>query len=175
MKRFNCQTIAMDHEIVIGRISCSPEMEHMFCYNKRPRSMTTLIKTLLRKLGLEKPHENIRFEQNLMETLRELSVQERRPTEEIAADLLTSALHQREIQGANVEIWQSLTPREQEVAALSCLQYTHRGIAVRLHISTTTVKTHIRNVLRKFNVQNKAQLQQLLTNWDFSSWEGPEK
>jgi DNA-binding CsgD family transcriptional regulator len=46
-------------------------------------------------------------------------------------------------------------------------------MAARLHISVETVKTHISNVLIKFNLHGKAELRQALSSWDFSEWGPP--
>ena len=70
----------------------------------------------------------------------------------------------------NFEPWQELTPREKQAAALACLGYTNLEIAERMVISRNTVKTHLRSVLRKFNVNSKSQLREVLTGWDFRGW-----
>ena len=64
--------------------------------------------------------------------------------------------------------WRTLTPRQQEVAALICGGYTNREIARRLNISVSTVKTHIRSILPKFGLNSKDQLQKYFEDWDFS-------
>ncbi len=61
------------------------------------------------------------FDQSLMSPLLELAVREQRPADEIAADLLQGALHQRQAAEVNLRRWRNLTCREQEVAALVCL------------------------------------------------------
>jgi DNA-binding CsgD family transcriptional regulator len=66
--------------------------------------------------------------------------------------------------------WYSLSPREQQVAALICLNYTSRQIAARLRISPETVKTHTRNLLSKFDLRTRVELRELLADWDFSAW-----
>jgi len=63
-----------------------------------------------------------------------------------------------------------LTPRQQQTAALACLNFTNRQIAARLGISPQTVKTHIRNLLHRFDLHSKAELRQVLADWDFSEW-----
>ncbi len=75
-------------------------------------------------------------------------------------DLLTSS-------GLN---WESLSPREQDVTALSCLGFTNRQIAARLSLSPETIKTHVRNVLSKFGINSKSELRHILAGWDFSAW-----
>ena len=66
--------------------------------------------------------------------------------------------------------WQQLTPREQQVAALVCLNYTNHQIAARLSISPDTVKLHVHNLLAKFDLHRKADLRVALSDLDFSVW-----
>jgi DNA-binding CsgD family transcriptional regulator len=65
---------------------------------------------------------------------------------------------------------ESLTPREKEVTALVCLSCTNRQAAVRMSVSPATVKFHLHNVLEKFGLESRSQLQQVLEEWDFSAW-----
>jgi DNA-binding CsgD family transcriptional regulator len=102
--------------------------------------------------------------------LRELSQSELRPEDEIAADLLTNAIARHQAAEENLRRWRALTPREQEVSALTCLNFTNVQIADHLTISPETVKTHIRNVLAKFKLHSKNELRQNLSDWDFSAW-----
>ncbi len=66
-----------------------------------------------------------------------------------------------------IKKWRLLTPREREIAALICTSHTNGEIARRLNISIATVKTHIRNILRKFNLNGKEQLRQYFEGWEF--------
>ena len=102
--------------------------------------------------------------------LRELSESELRPEDEIAADLLANAIARHQAAEENLRRWRALTPREQEVSALTCLNFTNVQIADHLTISPETVKTHIRNVLAKFKLHSKNELRQNLSDWDFSAW-----
>ncbi len=102
--------------------------------------------------------------------LQDLARRELRPEDEIAADLLTNALARHQAAQANLRRWHELTPREQEVSALTCLNMTNVEIAKCLTISPETVKTHVRNVLAKFNLRSKSELRQVLGDWDFSAW-----
>jgi len=111
------------------------------------------------------------LDQELAETLQELAEQEQRPPGEVAGDLLSFALAQQRASSELVRRWRSLSPREQQVGALICLNLTNRQIASRLTISTETVKSHVRNVLRKFDVHSKVELSVLLSEWDFSAWD----
>ena len=133
--------------------------------------MNRFIYRLLRRLGLLRP-ERLTFDLELEDrlALRELARQEKRRPDDVAAELLAAALERRRIAGEYLGVWHSLTPREQEVAALICLGYTTRQMAARLHISTETVNTHVYNGLRKFGLRRRTELRRLLGDWDFSSW-----
>jgi LuxR family maltose regulon positive regulatory protein len=48
-----------------------------------------------------------------------------------------------------------LTPREIEVVKLLASGYTYREIADRLFVSFETVKTHVKHIYKKFNVNTK--------------------
>ena len=127
---------------------------------------------LLRRFGYHKvQHFSFQAEEDLIEAVQRLADREQRPTGQVAAELLAQAMAHRQSADTNLEFWKALSPREQQVAALVCLNYTNRQIALRLHISTETVKTHMRNLLAKFRLHTKAQLRQALFDWDFSAWE----
>ncbi len=86
--------------------------------------------------------------------------------------LLQQAFEQQQGQLLLRRRWEALSPREQDVAALTCLGYTNRQIAARLHIAPDTVKGYVRQILVKYNLHSKQELRMLLTRWDFSAW-GP--
>jgi DNA-binding NarL/FixJ family response regulator len=111
------------------------------------------------------------MDEELAESLREMAHSQRRPKEELAADLLNESLMRRLEEEKKLEYWRNLSPREQDVVALVCLNYTNRQIAERLVISPETVKTHVANVLRKYNLGRRADLRRYLDNWDFGAWE----
>jgi DNA-binding CsgD family transcriptional regulator len=112
----------------------------------------------------------MRPEGQIGRALRELSESELRPEDEIAADLLTNAIARHQAAETNLRLWRALTPREQEVSALTCLNFTNVEIANYLMVSPETVKTHIRNVLAKFKLHSKNELRHNLGDWDFSAW-----
>ena len=113
----------------------------------------------------------LRFDQALLEHVATLAKQERRPAGAVANDLLSQALAQRMADEESLDRWRALTPREQEITALVCLDYTYPEIAVRLSISPQTVKSHLRNVRLKFGATRKTDLMRELANWDFSAWD----
>jgi DNA-binding CsgD family transcriptional regulator len=103
-------------------------------------------------------------------TLSTLAKHERRPENEIAQDLFAAGLTQYRTIDEIWPKWESLSSREQEVTALTCLGLTNRQIAARLSLSPETIKTHVRNVLLKFGLNSKVELRHILTGWDFSGW-----
>jgi DNA-binding CsgD family transcriptional regulator len=91
--------------------------------------------------------------------------------QDLAANIMSTGLEEMRTSTFLMEAWESLSGREQQVCALTCRGYTNRQIAGRLGISPETIKTHIQNVLRKFNLHGKAEMQVKLKDWDFSDWE----
>jgi DNA-binding CsgD family transcriptional regulator len=131
-----------------------------------------LLERLLRTLGYcPTPRLSFHTEQALLDSLQELADEEQRPREQVMADLLAQGLARRQVAQVHLRRWQALSAREQQVAALVCLNYTNRQIGLRLSISPETVKSHVRNLLAKFELHTKAELRHLLADWDFSAWE----
>ena len=77
-------------------------------------------------------------------------------------DQSTEELYQR---------WLNLSPREQDVVALTCLGYKNHHIAFRLGLSVTTVKSYIQKVCYKLHLHSKADIRVAFANWDFSAWQ----
>jgi DNA-binding CsgD family transcriptional regulator len=128
---------------------------------------------LLKAFGYTHATSKLSFEvePDLIQSLHELAEKEERPQEEIAADLLAFAVAQRDEAEVNLQRWRALTPRERQITALVCLNYTNREIAAHLTISPETVKTHLRNAMGKFGLTRKSDLRQALAEWDFSAWD----
>ena len=126
----------------------------------------------LNRLGLE-PHATA--DVSLLRSLRDLAAREQRPPEEVIAGLLNQAMQERQAAESGWKRWQTLSPREQQVAALVCLNHTGRQIAACLVISPETVKTHVSNLLRKFGLRTRQELRQSLAGWDFGAWEQPPR
>lgn len=51
-----------------------------------------------------------------------------------------------------------LTPREREVVGLVLRRYSNARIAEEMHVSQTTVKTHVRNILGKLGLKSRWEL-----------------
>jgi DNA-binding CsgD family transcriptional regulator len=72
-----------------------------------------------------------------------------------------------------IALWQQLTQREQEVAALACRGMSNAGIAELLNISEETVKTHMKNILHSFQVKGRGILKWMLQDWYFNNPQAP--
>jgi DNA-binding CsgD family transcriptional regulator len=110
------------------------------------------------------------LEGDLLVSLEQLARYRGSTPRKVAVDLLERELQLVEVERETWEKWQSLTEREQQVAALICLQYRTHQIATRLQIAPETVRSHVHNILHKMDLPNRIALRQLLTGWDFSSW-----
>lgn len=70
----------------------------------------------------------------------------------------------------NLYHWQSLSPREKEVVALICMGQRNYQIAETLGIAHGTVKSHLENIFRKFDVRDRHAIRLALIDWDFPTW-----
>ena len=125
---------------------------------------------VLRALGYASATTHLEFhaDEDLLQSLQTIAEREQRRTGEVASELLSSALARRQVDDGLLSHWCFLSPREQQVAALTCLNFTNRQIAAKLLVTPETAKT--RNVLRKFDLHSKAELRRALADWDFSAW-----
>jgi DNA-binding NarL/FixJ family response regulator len=131
------------------------------------------IKHLLTRLGYKRNSSHAyALDDRSCSLLESLAIREQRPAEEVHAEILADAVEKRNTQDALMNCWDFLSPREKDVTALTCLWYTNRQIASKLHVSPDTVKGYVRQVLVKFRVHSKEELKILLSNWNFSQW-GP--
>jgi DNA-binding NarL/FixJ family response regulator len=95
---------------------------------------------------------------------------EQRTPDEVLFSLLGQALEIQHNTDRAHQHWESLSPREKQVAALACAGLTGRQIAARLVISPETVKTHMRHILRKFGIASRRELREQLDGWDLRAW-----
>ncbi|MCD6577618.1 MAG: helix-turn-helix transcriptional regulator [Anaerolineaceae bacterium] len=107
---------------------------------------------------------------DLLRSVQDLSVREGHQPDEMILILLGQAVRNRRQMDRAHRSWGALSPREKQVAALVCAGLTGRQIAARLVVSPETVKTHVRHILRKFNLSSRRELCRLLAGWDFSPW-----
>lgn len=109
--------------------------------------------------------------ESMQVTLTTLSQHEGRPEDDLIQDLLAAGLTHYYSSDVLLNQWETLSPREKDVAALVCLGFTNKEIGFRLGISPETAKTHLRNVLIKFNMNTRSELKLSLNGWDFTLWQ----
>ena len=132
-----------------------------------------VIRHLLKRLGLvsDSTPRKYALDVALRPMLESLAQEQRRSPDDVVSEIVSSVLASGALDADLWRRWQSLSPREQQVAALTCLGYTNPQIAARLGLAVETVRTHTRNVQFKFNVNSKADLRLLLSAWDFSDFD----
>ena len=108
---------------------------------------------------------------SLQTSLSTIARDEGRPEAELIPELLNAGLTQYTSNERLWKKWESLSPREKDVAALVCLGYTNREMGARLNISPETVKDRLETAMYKFNITKRTELRLLFANWDFSEWE----
>lgn len=118
-----------------------------------------------------KPSDGFNLDVGTVRSLQNIAEHEQRTPEEIANKILEDALRGHQAQEIYWARWQTLSPREQEITALVCLNYTSRQIASRLGISPETVKTYVGRTLLKFGARDRTVLRIMLKEWDFSAWD----
>lgn len=125
----------------------------------------------LRRAKHRNPQRTFELDDSVLRSLNDLAAREQRPPDEVARYLVSRALLEQQTEEDSRQLWRRLTPREQQVVALICLNYTTTQIAARLSISSETVKTHAHHALNKFGAQNRQELRQRMTHWDFTRWD----
>jgi len=107
---------------------------------------------------------------DLLRSVETLSAREGYPPDEMILVLLEQAVNDRSRLDHAHRSWESLSTRERQVTALVCEGLTGRQIAARLVLSPETIKTHMRHILRKFNISSRRELRRLLADWDLGPW-----
>jgi len=132
-----------------------------------------LFNRLLKHLGLLRVREPRKYglDISLQPLLESMAEHQQRSPDEMVSDLVDEAISRRQLDADLWRRWLSLSPREQQVTALTCLGETNPQIAARLGLAVETIRTHTRNAQIKFNVNSKADLRVLLSEWDFSAYE----
>ena len=113
----------------------------------------------------------LELETSLIRRLRRAALSRGQRPEELAVALLARGLDRAARQRLAVEALKALTPRQQQVAWLIARGYTNHQIAHDLVVSPETVKTHVRNVLDKFEANSKAELRVLLLDLGVRWWQ----
>jgi two-component system NarL family response regulator len=74
-----------------------------------------------------------------------------------------------------VSAYEILGPREREVLQLLAEGLTSSEIAARLSVATSTVETHRRNLMRKLDLHNVAELTKFAVREGLTPLDSPQK
>lgn len=107
-------------------------------------------------------HRIYQISDNLQVTLSSLAQREGLPENVFTDDIVAAGLVQHLGIAELAPKWQSLTKREKEVARLVGQGLTNRQIAGHLSLSTETVNSHVKNIMHKFGLNDKAELRHIL-------------
>ena len=131
-----------------------------------------LLTRLLHILGLNLAPKTHKYtlDVSLQDAVDLLAQKQQRSPDEVISNLVACELANQSANEWLREQWMSLTAREQQVTALTCLGYTNPQMAARLGISVETIRTHTNHAQRKLSVNSKIELRRLFTEWDFSDW-----
>jgi DNA-binding CsgD family transcriptional regulator len=116
----------------------------------------------------KKPRVFLKDEQ-LVIRLKKIAIDQRRAEQEVYDDIIEAGMKVLQDKDEYAGIWDTLSQREQQVTALTCLGYRSYEIAGMLGISYETVRTHSKHVYAKFGL-NRKELRLALKDWDFKEW-----
>ena len=118
-----------------------------------------LLPPRVRDLFEKRPKGSIRRafsrDELLVRKVREMAVSQRRAEQEVYDDIIESGMKVLSDKDKYEDIWTSLSPREQEVTALTCLGYRSYEIAGALGISYETVRTSLEARLCQVRPESK--------------------
>jgi DNA-binding CsgD family transcriptional regulator len=127
------------------------------------------VRDLLEKIPKGPVRRAFSRDELLVRKVREMAASQRRAEQEVYDDIIESGMKVLSDKDKYEDIWTSLSPREQEVTALTCLGYRSYEIAGELGISYETVRSHSKHVYAKFGLSRK-ELRLVLERWNFEAW-----
>jgi DNA-binding NarL/FixJ family response regulator len=127
------------------------------------------LRTLLEKRQKGPARLILSKDERLVRSVREMAASQQRAEQEVYDDIIESGMKALSDKNKYEDIWASLSSREQQVTALTCLGYRSYEIAEALCISYETVRTHAKHVYAKFGLSRKG-LHTALKHWDFETW-----
>ena len=127
------------------------------------------LRQFLAKRRKEKEPRVYLKDDQLVVRVKKIAVDQRRAEQEIYDDIIAAGIKVLQDKDEYADVWDSLSEREQQVTALTCLGYRSYEIAGMLGISYETVRTHSKHVYAKFGL-NRKNLRLALKDWGFQDW-----
>ena len=106
----------------------------------------------------------IEFDAELSGQIKDRADDRGQTPEALVTELVMNALKDQELWNRAAKTLADLTPRQLEVARLTAAGFTNREIAMAMTISPETVKSHLRNIMRKLDLHNREKLMRVLVN-----------
>ena len=103
-------------------------------------------------------------------SLQRMAENEQSTPEQVAARLFEFAIREQDSHTGALRCWEDLTPRQKQVVAHICRRDTDRQIAAALHITPNTVKSHVKTILEKYDINNRPELRLLMSPWDLRAY-----
>jgi DNA-binding NarL/FixJ family response regulator len=115
------------------------------------------------------PHnsDEIKFSAATYSSLKELAEREGKGVNDLVQEIISQAIINRKTVNVCSYALTTLSKREQEVTNLIARGASNKDIASELKISPDTVRTHVKSILRKFEVNTRSDLRVALTKYDF--------
>ena len=95
--------------------------------------------------------------EDLVEAIRVVAGGEALPAPELTQRLIAASVPRASADGTGGELPWPLTEREAEILVLVARGLSNQEIATRLHLSTETVRTHVKRMYAKVGVHDRAQ------------------
>jgi DNA-binding NarL/FixJ family response regulator len=103
-------------------------------------------------------------------SLEQIAERQQSTPEQVAARLVEFAIREQDTQTQALRMWEDLTPRQKQIVAHICRRDTDRQMAAALHITPNTVKSHVKTIMEKFEVNSRTELRLMLSPWDLSAF-----
>ena len=127
------------------------------------------LRQFLRKRQKEQKQRVFLRDEQVVVKLKEMAVDQRCGEQEVYDDIIQAGMKVLRAKDRYASTWDSLSHREQQVTALTCLGYKSYEMADMLGISYETVRTHSKHIYGKFGL-NRKELLLALKDWDFQEW-----
>ena len=114
---------------------------------------------------MERSSLTIELDRDLLGRVNDLALDRGQTLEEVVTELVVNGLKDQELWNQAAKTLDDLTPRELEVARLTAAGFTNREIATEMAISPETVKSHLRNIMRKLDLHSKEKLLRVLLHY----------
>jgi DNA-binding CsgD family transcriptional regulator len=128
------------------------------------------LQRLLKKVSGGDGRRTFQLDERFSLVISKMAQEQHKDEDEVVQRILDVGIKEiEEHQTPYAEAWQTLSPREQEVAALLGLGYSSQEIADILVVSYDTVRSHSKHIYVKFDL-GRVELRHVLQGWNLEEW-----